>query len=658
MRIFIHNVDSYLGKALVKELRRADGGLNRIFGTAINASEAPSAVKRIVSKDDPKKAKKMAETIQSCRLVIMDLFGSSLEDIYFAFSALKVDYKSSPPKSTGELEGEVTFILISSLMVWAGTQAASEDGFLRDSDYLTRRPTAGSKYEQWKEHEDLVLSCFNREGSQVKGFVVAGGALYGEGEAGFAQMFKDAWRGVQEHVILAPGTNRVPTVHVRDLARLVRHIGTTSDTISPMEATPYFLAVDQPPAPEGQRPKPPTQMDIVQGIVDEVSEHYEVPIINIEPSAASEAAAIEDQLAINLCVEPSAIMLNPDFAATSDPPGWLCRDGFVASIRTIADEFCQGKKLRAMRILIAGPPGGCQSQLAKAVAEQFKVPHLELHREALEQMKTQLTSNVCRYRGYVLDAGTIGFDEAEKLFRFDVEVPRTDEDDVPPTDGADGDVQEKPKQFERRLDEEMCPSFIVVTQAPAAVCKAKWQAEGGRDLKEFDLCMQQYKRDNLTEDQHSLSDFFMDIARVGVLNLPISGKDQEDLFESVRIYVERAGRPFNYLPSADEVANEIRAQRQEKAQQAADAASSAASRQKDSSDLHEEKRLNAERLRIISEHEAAQQQLKDMPLREYLMRYTVPNLTEGLIEMCKVLPENPVDYLAVYLEQHASELVS
>ena len=30
---------------------------------------------------------------------------------------------------------------------------------------------------RWKEMEDLVFSCFNREGSQVKGFVVAGGVL-------------------------------------------------------------------------------------------------------------------------------------------------------------------------------------------------------------------------------------------------------------------------------------------------------------------------------------------------------------------------------------------------------------------------------------------------------------------------------------------------
>ena len=51
---------------------------------------------------------------------------------------------------------------------------------------------------------------------------------------------------------------------------------------------------------------------------------------------------------------------------------------------------------------------------------------------------------------------------------------------------------------------------------------------------------------------HSLQDFFQDVANKGVLNLPIAGKDEEDLFESARIYIERSGRPFNYLPTDEE----------------------------------------------------------------------------------------------------------
>lgn len=34
-----------------------------------------------------------------------------------------------------------------------------------------------------------------------------------------------------------------------------------------------------------------------------------------------------------------------------------------------------------------------------------------------------------------------------------------------------------------------------------------------------------------------------------------------------------------------------------------------------------------------------------IPLRNYLMRHVMPTLTEGLIEVCKVRPDDPVDYL-------------
>lgn len=34
-----------------------------------------------------------------------------------------------------------------------------------------------------------------------------------------------------------------------------------------------------------------------------------------------------------------------------------------------------------------------------------------------------------------------------------------------------------------------------------------------------------------------------------------------------------------------------------------------------------------------------------IPLRNYLMRHVMPTLTEGLVEVCKVRPIDPVDYL-------------
>jgi len=208
----------------------------------------------------------------------------------------------------------------------------------------------------------------------------------------------------------------------------------------------------------------------------------------------------------------------------------------------------------------------------------------------------------------------------------------------------------------RSLNEEICPAFVVVTQAPEPLCRARWNARGTKTESEFASTMQQYTKANLDEATLSLSDFFQDMAKVGVLNLPVAGRDEEDIFESTRIYMEKTGRPFNYLALEEEVAEEILARRAEREEQAESERQAEEAKREagDDGEQQREAQRHEERLRVIAGHLEERKALQELPLREYLMRYMVPSLTEGLIEVCKVLPENPVDYLATYLEEHAA----
>merc|ERR1712232_1467499 len=167
--------------------------------------------------------------------------------------------------------------------------------------------------------------------------------------------------------------------------------------------------------------------------------------------------------------------------------------------------------------------------------------------------------------------------------------------------------------------------------------------------------MAEFTSRNFVDGQTNFADFFQDTAKIGVFNLPVAGKSEEDMFESSRIYMEKGeGRPFNYLPSAEEVAEELLAKAAAKEASASEKAI-VMERQVSVKNVNDSSaNRHAERLRMIGAHEAARSQLDTLSLREYLMRYMVPNLTEGLIEMCMVTPENPVDYLANYLEQHAA----
>lgn len=738
VRIFIHGVDSFLGKSLVRELRKAEGGSNRMFGTCNHGvDKAPAVVKRplpsissMAGQLDPQKVKKLVDTVQSCRLVIMDLFNSTLEDLHFAIQALKIDPKAEPPRQIGEpLEEETTFILISSAMVWAGCEKGSSGYLLRDSDYRRRRPLPGSKYEKWKEMEDLVMSCFNREfkegePSKIKGFIVSPGVLYGEGEETFTQLFKGAWLGEQTHRVLKPGTNFVPTVHVRDLARVVRQLGFYGQEISAMEK-PYYLAVDQPDAPNGELPprrlltpktdapdepaeageeaeeekaeaaegeaeggaegeegaevvkkkptRPSTQKELIQGIVDDISVHYDVPIVDEASLAAppdgddEESKSLRDlreAMSIDLWLQPSKLMLAETFADNVEPAGLLYKQGLLANLPIVADEFCKERKLRPIRVLIAGPPASGKTALSKSVAEHFNIPHLELKGAGaadLESMAQQLQAKVCRYRGFVLDVGGAGFQEVDHLLRIEQEVKPAEgeeEEAPPPEEDEEGGGPPAPK-MERVVNKDVCPDFVIVTQAPEAFCRGKWRAvhkpATDEALAPFKTAMETYKEKNLGEAE-TLTDFFQECARIGVLNLPVPGKDAEDLLESVRIYVEGSslGRPFNYLRTGEEVAEELLEKYAARAAVAKTAAEEEEARVREDKSAEIEEAANQKRrLEIIREHERDQEALEKQPLREYLMRYMVPSLTEGLIEVCKVLPEDPVDYLATYLEDHA-----
>mmetsp|Transcript_50353 Transcript_50353/g.93113 ORF Transcript_50353/g.93113 Transcript_50353/m.93113 type:complete len:778 (-) Transcript_50353:105-2438(-) len=770
MRIFVHGVNTHLGKVLVQELRRTEGGYHRVFGTAVgDRTGVPTTVKRLVCRDDPRKSRKMIETIQSCRLVIVDLQNCTVDDLHFIIAALKVDSKASPPRPTGELETDVTFVLVSSVMVWAETkievpkevvpeeevapepaeaeeaeegaegepkeEAAEEEapaeepvaaegeeaeegeakpppppvrpeGLIRDSDYKVRVPLKGSRYESWKDMEELVLACFNREESKVKAVICVAGIFYGYGEDTLGELFKDAWLSnlapAEE-----PGSNHIPTIHIRDMARLVRVVGMDPE-LNPMEQ-PFYFGVDMPPAVE-EHSKPPTKAQLVQGIIDELSgkpvvpdstdddqpsglapppaddvevpEPVEVPLTGPALQAhlkdkllATRGKPIElsEALALDLWVQPSEKMLAEGFAEDLDPPGWISKTGLVSNIAAVAAEFTAARQLRAMRVVISGPPASGKTTLATSIAAHFNIPHLDLGSRSKEACVEALNSKVCHYRGYVLECQTQGWSDMDALFRYDKEVELDDEEEEeeeeppPPEDeeeGEEGEVKEKPppkpKPTVRTLSENLCPEFAVILQAPEPFCRARWQAAERGSLDDFRGFFKTYSEANLTEGTDCVADFFQEVAKIPVLNLPVLGKDEEDIFESARIYVERSGRPFNYLKPGDDVASEILTRRAEREEREAQrmAAEGDLAQQAEGAARQGESVRQAERLKIIAQHMDQRAEIEGLPLRDFLMKYAVPNLTEGLIEMCKVLPEDPVDYLANYLDKCAANVAA
>ncbi len=54
--------------------------------------------------------------------------------------------------------------------------------------------------------------------------------------------------------------------------------------------------------------------------------------------------------------------------------------------------------------------------------------------------------------------------------------------------------------------------------------------------------------------------------------------------------------------------------------------------------------------------EMALLEARSMPLRNYLMETVIPALTEGMLEVVKLQPEDPIDFLAEFLFQKGQEM--
>lgn len=335
MRIFVNNVDGFLAGALCADLWKIS---HHIVGTRKGRQDdlVPPTVKRIVPRVE---VRKLLKAVAACDVVIYDLHDADLEELELVLRALQIS----------EIHHHITFILISSVGVWARTQrgyeeipvveaegtpggdvaeaegegeggeaaeAAAEaeagDGegdaagasaadaaaaapdappplrpvALRSEDYTRRVPAP--KFQEWKAIETQVLSL--KEKGTIRPYVVCAGIPYGNGEDAFLGLFKAAWQTRDSLRIIGDGRNYIPTVHARDAARLVRHVIEVGPVLD------YHLAVDRGDC---------TQKALITSVAKQYSIGYEPQAVTIVEALLAELA---DILTMDLRLEPSALM--------------------------------------------------------------------------------------------------------------------------------------------------------------------------------------------------------------------------------------------------------------------------------------------------------------------------------------------------------------
>jgi adenylate kinase len=640
---------------LCSELRAFPSGRNLLYGSQHQeGGKIPKAVRRVIPKSQPKV---LLRTLPQCSLVVYCLQNSSREELNLVLGSLE----------TYDFEKPFTFVLVSSAESWGATKipepAEGEEPreVLIDADFASRQPLPG--FESYVEIENRVLAMHKRCNGNLETFVVNAGILYGMGEEAFHDLFKDAWLSKDPATIAGAksGENFVPCCHVRDCARLVKTIAMNDDRSAGFGDQNYFLAVDKSQITQGQ---------IIRSIFTSMSDVGAPPV---DASATPPPA-----LSLDLKMQASGVM-GDDFE-------WSHAEGLVNDLAEITVQFTKARDLRPVRVLVAGPPLVGKTVQANLIATHFNLPlvssasvvaeanasdselgkefrlHVEELRGAaggvaaprvspewlLKLFAWKLGSNVCRTRGFVLDGYPRNVDEAKGLFMVD----EVGEDGEPPAEDA-----EVPKVLGPNT-----PAFVVSLDCSEESLRRRSSSMPDDDLVpgHNDTAGLQRRLDvyqGLIQQSGSCVDFFQD-NQIETLHVDIDAEGghatPQDLFETARIYMEAKGRPYNYLESSEVVDarrfEELEAAEQETAQSAETETRAATTKEKDP---ESESKGEADRIRIIAKHENERDAWLKKPLRPFLMDCAVPALSDALVELCRASPEDPLEFLASYLEREA-----
>ena len=152
--------------------------------------------------------------------------------------------------------------------------------------------------------------------------------------------------------------------------------------------------------------------------------------------------------------------------------------------------------------------------------------------------------------------------------------------------------------------------------------------------------IEQYRK--LNNEETSVLSFF-DEREVHPLTISTELNNPDQVFAAI---LKRVGKPHNYGPTEEQLAEMKQKQNEERRRQAALAAEEKAAREKE--EAQRQAKAMAEwnqRLEEVRKQEFEMLSAQSAPLRSYLVQHVMPTLTAALIDVCKVRPEDPIDYL-------------
>ncbi|KAK2150919.1 hypothetical protein LSH36_382g01056 [Paralvinella palmiformis] len=683
-RVFVNCVDSYQAKNIAKYLSQcvvgasleeaeeeeednesvASGftppkeGCYEIIATMKDSSlPKPDFVKEVIQYETKEQ---LYEHMTECDIILYDVTEDpdQIDEAVWAVSELHADLE--------RIEKQKMFILISTVMTWARSKPLDPDDTeipFTEDDYRRRKP-----HPNFKEHisaEKTIMKLGKTNKSKLVTYVIAAGLTYGAGEHIFHYLFKAAWHNAPELQCFGNGQNVVPTMHVKDLAGVIQNVADSRPKVR------YLVAVDD-------------SKHMLEEVVKCISQNLgsgKVKYISKEEALLSKdiEQADFDMLLVNLRMDAVFIKENMRIK-------WASETGIVENIGEIIKEYKEIRNLMPLRAFICGPPASGKTTITKQLCEHYKLHHIkakDVIDEAIENLqklaaraeteegeegeeeaggqeeaaellqaiqdskeeyngrigdqhvirffRQKLLSKPCQNQGFVLDGFPKTIEQAKELFAGD-------EEDEGEEEGKSG------------YNKNIMPSVIVCLEADDDFLKSRIMnlpetvVAGTHNTEEGLLRRLEAYRVISGEDETVLN--YFDEMEIHPDKIDITKDTSDNMADTVKKIMRLMGEPRNYGPTEEEkeemrrLAEEERLKREteEKQERERHEAEEAAERKRRQEEW-------TQRLEEVKREEYELLETQSIPLRNYLMKHVMPTLTQGLIDCCKVRPEDSVDYL-------------
>ncbi|XP_017267301.1 adenylate kinase 7 isoform X2 [Kryptolebias marmoratus] len=678
-RIFVNDVDGYSSKHIAKFLSTCEGGDEsedgdteetlpspgdepafQVVGTVSSSSEK---LHFLHEQHESPTRDELFQCLLDCDVVVYNISESStlqqVDEATWAVTALHAQMET--------FKSRKMFILVSTVMTWAMTKPQEPDdpdAFFSEEDFRQRRP-----HPSFRNHnnlEKLVLKLARGKKSKLKCYVVTSGLQYGMGENLFHYFFKVSWlMQVPKVPVFGDGTNYIPTIHIHDLGGVIQNI------IELRPKMKYILAVDE---------SKNTLKDIIK-MVSDVLGPEKVQKMSLQDAISMTAFKPDelDCLGVNLRLD--AVIVNDTFNLS-----WACRSGMVANMENIVQEYKDTRQLLPVKICLLGPPAVGKTTVAEKLCQHYKIHHIHI-KSVIEEKTTQLeemingahpehvgeeeaaaaqkhledinksleenkgrlaelqiceilqeklNSKPCRNHGFVLDGFPKTYQQAKMIFCG--EEP----------ENQDSELMSKTPPYNKTIT----PEFVFSLDATDEFLTDRVQGLPEREAEkkrftqeEFLPRLERFRR--LGGAEETLLDFF-DHREIHPEHIDVHTDDSE-YTEVMKKVTEIVGVPKNYGPSPEEQEEENRWREHERRQKLA---AEAVERKRRKEAALAEMAARCEEWKNVSEVRRQESELLEaqaLPLRNYLMKYVMPSLTQAMSESCRIKPGDPVDFLAEHL---------